>query len=28
MKEYAIPTDVHERLMMAVERKCADKKVR
>jgi len=28
MKEYAIPTDVHARLMAAVERKCADKKVR
>jgi anti-sigma factor RsiW len=28
MKEYAIPRDVHERLMSAVERKCAAKKVR
>jgi anti-sigma factor RsiW len=28
MKEHAIPGDVHERLMAAVERKCADKKVR
>jgi anti-sigma factor RsiW len=28
MQEYAIPTDVHTRLMAAVERKCADKKVR
>ena len=28
MKEYAIPSDVHTRLMAAVERKCADKKVR
>ena len=28
MKEYAVPSDVHERLMAAVERKCSDKKVR
>jgi anti-sigma factor RsiW len=28
MKEYSIPSEVHERLMLAVERKCADKKVR
>ena len=28
MKEQAVPPDVHERLMAAVERKCADKKVR
>jgi heterodisulfide reductase subunit B len=28
MKEYDIPTDVHTRLMAAVERKCADKKIR
>jgi len=28
MKECAIPVDVHERLMAAVERKCADRKVR
>jgi hypothetical protein len=28
MKEYAIPADVHTRLMDAVARKCADKKVR
>jgi anti-sigma factor RsiW len=28
MKECAIPPDVHSRLMAAVEKKCADKKVR
>jgi len=28
MKEYTIPGEVHDRLMAAVERKCADKKVR
>jgi anti-sigma factor RsiW len=28
MKEYPIPEDVHVRLMAAVERKCAAKKVR
>ena len=28
MTEYAVPMDVHDRLMAAVERKCADKKVR
>ena len=28
MQEYAIPTDVHTRLMAAVERKCAAKKIR
>jgi len=28
MREYSIPSEVHERLMAAVERKCADRKVR
>jgi len=28
MKEYTIPPDVHSRLMAAVEKKSADKKVR
>ncbi len=28
MRECSIPADVHERLMAAVERKCADRKVR
>ena len=28
MKEHTIPNDVHERLMAAVERRCAGKKVR
>jgi anti-sigma factor RsiW len=28
MKEHTIPSDVHERLMAAVERRCAGKKVR
>jgi anti-sigma factor RsiW len=28
MKEHAISPEVHERLMAAVERKCADRKVR
>lgn len=28
MQEYSIPQDVHSRLMAAVERKCAAKKVR
>jgi anti-sigma factor RsiW len=28
MREYQIPAEVHERLMSAVEKKCAAKKVR